>query len=208
MESTDYPGNSHVQKQAAQAPQKDIKQIVDTADVSVVKPSKIKQLKGTFIKSSLKGVALGIVTEVLVPSFRDMLYDSGRNALDRTFGVSKASRVGSTASATMMTQAINYTKGAQATGANTPVLSKQARANHDFSGLNFRERHQAQSILDQMFAVLGKFDAISVADLYAMVGIAPDAADYRFGWVSLSGAGVRHTAGGYTLDLPRTTQLH
>lgn len=209
MADQDYPGNSHVQKKAAETPKKDIKQIVDTADVSVVKPSPVKRFKSTFVKASLKSIAAGILTEVLIPSVTDMMYNSGRNALDRAFYNGRNPRAsGPTATQSVMTQAINYTKGAQAMANSGPAMSKEARARHDFSGLAFRERHQAQSILDQMFAVLGKYDVISVADLYIMVGMTPDAPDNRFGWVSLAGAGVRHTGAGYTLDLPATQQLH
>jgi hypothetical protein len=69
-------------------------------------------------------------------------------------------------------------------------------------------RVEADEVLSQMYDILEKFEAVTVADLLEIIGQSSNNYTYnRYGWTDLMGSGVVRTRGGYLLDLPRPELL-
>lgn len=68
-------------------------------------------------------------------------------------------------------------------------------------------RVEAEETLTQMFDLLEKFDAVTVADLYELSGISSNYMDHKWGWTDLRGSNVTRTRQGYLLDLPQPEPL-
>lgn len=87
-------------------------------------------------------------------------------------------------------------------------MSRRARANFDFDEIILPTRVEADQVLERMFDLLDKYEIVTVADLYDLVGVDSNYTDEKYGWEDLRGADVdRLSRGGYLLDLPRPEPL-
>jgi hypothetical protein len=82
------------------------------------------------------------------------------------------------------------------------AISRQARGRHDFDEIVLDSRTEAEQVIDQLFDVVSRYESATVADLYALVGLAAAHTDYKWGWTDLQGAGVSRIRDGFILDLP------
>ena len=87
-------------------------------------------------------------------------------------------------------------------------MSRRGRANFDFDEIILDKRVEAEEVIDQMFLLLEKYDMVTVADLYDLVGIASNYTDEKWGWTDLRGAGASRVSGGYLLELPRPEPIN
>jgi hypothetical protein len=82
-------------------------------------------------------------------------------------------------------------------------LSRPARMRHAFDEIVINTRPEAEEVLDRMFDLISKYDAVAVSDLYELTGITATHADHKWGWDDLRGSNVgRVRGGGYLLELP------
>lgn len=86
-------------------------------------------------------------------------------------------------------------------------MSSRGRATHDFDEIILPDRGEAQAVIDGMFETLQRYQVVTVADLYALVGISGNFTDNKYGWDDLSGASILRIRGGYLLDLPKAELL-
>jgi hypothetical protein len=87
------------------------------------------------------------------------------------------------------------------------VMSRQARARHNFDEIVLDDRAEAEEVIDRLFDLVSRYESASVADLYELVGLASSHTDHKWGWSDLHGAGVSRIRGGYLLDLPEPEPL-
>lgn len=78
---------------------------------------------------------------------------------------------------------------------------------HVLTEIVLSTRGKAEEVIDALFDIVSKYEHATVADLYNLVGFAPNYMDEKFGWVDLRGAGVKRVRKGYSLDLPTVEML-
>lgn len=215
----EFPSNSHsstekpspVPGPKKHAETKKIEQVTKTTAVRRKKPlgTRFKQL---FIGGDAKSVWGFVTGNVLIPAAKDMIADATTQAVEQmVFGESRSRGRG------------NYRAGftpynRYANSANTPPwrqdrqdpreVSRRARATHDFDEILLDSRGEAEEVIDQMMEILSQYQSVSVADLYALVGISAAYTDGKYGWTDLRGANVSHVRGGaYLLNLPKPHPL-
>ncbi len=175
-----------------------------------------KPLGKRFVESffgDTKGIGAAVVSEILIPAARDMVFEAGKDAMERALFPDargpghRRSRPGVPtnyrAFGGIAAKAVAFKEDPR-----TP-MSRRARATHNFDEIILASRREGESILAQMFEVVERFDVVTVADLYEMVAIEPAYTDRKYGWSGpmLSGAGVDRVKEGYLLDLPRPEPL-
>lgn len=213
-----FPSNAHRPKTVTpeqpktETPEKPRVQRVVEGNVIRRKKSWGKRFVETFFGDT-KGIGSAVVSEILIPAARDMVFEAGKDAMERAlFPDARGSghrrhKVGGQtnyrAFGGIAAKAVAFREDPR------PSLSNRARATHNFDEIVLGSRREGESILAQMFEVIERFDAVTVADLYEMVGIKPDYPDRKYGWTaaSLAGAGVDRVKEGYLLDLPRPEDL-
>jgi hypothetical protein len=81
----------------------------------------------------------------------------------------------------------------------------QAGQRFDYDDIAFDSRGDAMFVLDQMNHVLGRYNYVTVADMYEIARLpAPPYTANKFGWTNLRDAQVVLGAGGkYLIKLPR-----
>jgi hypothetical protein len=68
-------------------------------------------------------------------------------------------------------------------------------------------KEEAELVLQNLRNVLDKYDRVSLADLYDLVGLATTHFDNKQGWTSLGVVEVRQIRDGWILDLPVLEEL-
>ena len=197
-----YPGNSHKQKDEEETEKPPRVERVVTGEVIVRPPSMWRRFAGSFKGDDFHSVREYVVFDVVIPAFKNMVADAGKEALERAlFG---ETRPRPKAQAGSMTPYGSLFKKAT----ERPDLSAKARATHDFNDLVLADRATASDVLDKLGQCILEYEQATVADLYDIVGISKSFQDEKWGWTDIRGASIsRVRDGGYLLRLPQTIPL-
>lgn len=206
MDKPDFPSNSDISKRLVD---KDIKRVT-SGDTVRRKKSLRKQFSDTFIAGDMKTAIRYVVFDVLLPAAKDMIVDAGSSGIEKLiFGDSR--RRGSTLPQAGPTGYVSYNRFSSTMGSRIPaaqrVLSRQARARHDFDEIVLQSRTEAEEVIDRLFDLVSRYDSATVADLYELVGLSSTHIDNKWGWTDVRGAGVSRVREGYLLDLPEPHPL-
>lgn len=209
----EFPNNS--QRAGESVPpevDKKIEKIIE-GEATVRKPSRRSRLRQSFIAGDASSVSEHVFWNLLIPAAKDALSDMGSTFIDMMIYGEKRNRPGpgQPVSGPGSTSRINY--GGISTGSrlvlgpaqNNPVVEHHRRFNPN--EIIVPTRAEAEGIITKMFEVLEKYHAVSVADLYAMIGVTPDYPDYKFGWSNLDSADVKRVRDGVLLVLPPPQDL-
>lgn len=204
------PGNSNRDREAKkEAPEK--KEIRQVTTGRIRKKGLGAKFKETFGGEDARTVGANLLFEVAIPALQNLIVDMVQQGVERKiFGDSSPNR---TRRASESRPRVNYgasyrssrdyrTRGEP----RERSYGARERETHDFDQVIIDGRGEAEDILDQMGNLLEQYDAVTVSDMYRMVGIRGSFVDDSWGWTSLRGASVRHVREGYILDLP--TPIH
>lgn len=160
----------------------------------------------TFVGGNAKEVFDYIVFEIMIPSAKDMLIDSVSNGIERMLKAENRTNrrvVGRSASTTP------YVSYNRISPSSKPPFDRDEprrpipRANFEFDQIILATRAEAQTVLSRMYDVIQRYDVVTVASLYEMVGIPGTHVDEKWGWTDLRPAGITLMSNGYLLDLPQ-----
>lgn len=208
-----FPPNSRKAADARPAPEpKRVEQVTSAEAHRRSKPLG-KKFKETFIGGDAKTTANYVFFEVFLPEAKSVIVDAVSQGFERLiFGESRGPRRPSASSGYSNLGRVNYSRmsnQAQQRGPQQPrQISPRARQQHDFGEIQVASRVEANDVLDRMYDLLGKYEYVTVADLYALTGIASNHVDQKWGWTDLRGtAPRRNRSGDYVLDLPNPEYL-
>jgi hypothetical protein len=195
------PANSHKAREEAKQAKPKTEPIV-TGKVVQRKESPATRVLRNFIADDAGGIWQFVLNEVVIPAARNLIFDTGKAALERAlFGDSRpspASRFG---------QRFNYGGVSRTTTDPRPPLSRQARATNDYKDIVVSSRTDAENVLDSLRGLVVEYGVASVSDLYGFVGMTADFTDEKWGWEDLRSAGIRMVSGGHMLVLPRPVPI-
>lgn len=202
MDTPEFPPNSEVSKRLEEG--KNLKRVTSSEPVRKRKPLR-KQFKETLVAGDFKSAMQYVVLDVLLPAAKDMIVEAGAQGMEKLiFGDSR--RRGSVPPSSGPTGYVQYHRMAGGLGSRLTsaqrVLSRQARARHDFDEILLESRAEAEEVIDQLSEVMSRYGTATVADLYELVGLASAHTDHKWGWTDIRGAGVSRSRDGYLLDLP------
>jgi hypothetical protein len=208
----DYPSNSRKNREAPRASAPDPKNVEKIITGKVLRRKKrLSQRVGqSFLAEDIgdgDGILEFIVTDVLIPAAKHMIYDAFTMGLERSLWGIK-SRIASRSDRPggyMPYNRVRRSPSAAEYGQH--VLSPRTKARHEFDDLILMTRGEAEEVLDQLIELIELYDQATIADLYSLVGQSGEFTDNKWGWYDLSNASVRHVRGGYMLVLPRTQAI-
>lgn len=155
------------------------------------------------------------VVEVLFPSARDMLFDAATQALARAIlGEERAANIKSSTVRTISSRLVgnaprvDYDRFAKK-NPGFGGLSRVARVHHDFEEVILPTHRDALRVIDTMKDMADRYGAVSVGDLYDMIGEESTFADEKYGWTSedMLDARPRQIRGGFLLDMHKPQPL-
>lgn len=201
MDNPEFPPNSEASKREKVGPKK-IDPVVSSGAVRRRKSLR-RQFKETFVAGDARSAITYVLFDVLLPAAKDMVVEAGSQGIERLiFGDSRRRSIHRPPSGP--TGHINYNRHSTPSRLSGPerVISRRARARHNFDEIVLDERHEAEEVIDRLFDLVSRYESASVADLYELVGLTSTHTDNKWGWIDLTGAGVTRVRGGYLLDLP------
>lgn len=219
--TSEFPSNRHKDKQdkeplKAAKPEEKKQKVEKVIQSDVVRRKKPlgKRFTETFVGGDAKGVWAFVALDVLVPAAKDMFADAVSQGVERMIygeAQSRGRRTGRRPGGNEPYISYNRMSGSRRLGPpddrSRDVMSRRARATHDFDEIILATRVEADEVLDRLYDLVGKYESATVADLYDLVGISGSYTDDKWGWVDLRGAGVVRVRNGYLLDLPKPEPL-
>ena len=172
-----------------------------------------RQFKETFIGGSARMAFEYMLTDVVIPAVQDTMLDALQGGLERLIkGESRGPRRSMPSSyANANAPHIAYNRvnvPIQSRSSSRMLSSRRSQTGHDFADLVIPSLVEAEQVIDQMYDILSRYEAVTVADLYAMTGVKSSHIDHKWGWTQLRGAkATRMRNGGFRLDLPEPEPL-
>lgn len=201
------PSNSHkTQREAevkkkAEEPRGPVDKIIE-GKVVTRKPSRLKRVARSFVADDVQNIGDYLLIDVVVPAVKNLIRDLVVGGTDRAlYGRSRPTRngIGGGAPTSFKTRYDKMSDGSEP----RRMLSREARARHDFGEIILDDRAEAIGVIEALIARVDQYGVASVSDLYDFVGVSGSYADRSHGWRDLSTADVRQYRGGWLLDLPQ-----
>lgn len=161
------------------------------------------KFRSTFLGGDARSATEYVIFGVLIPAAKDAIAEAGAQGIERlVFGESRSRK---RTSAPSGYGKIDYTSPSK--GKGRPDISRRARSQHEFDEIVLTSRQEAENVVDRLFDLLDRYNSVSVADLYDLVGVRSTHTDHKWGWTDLRGATVARVRNGYLLDLPESETL-
>ena len=192
----DFPNNSNRFKETSAETNNEEKKIekIVTGNVKTKKKSGLVKFFRGFISDDIKDIKTYLFTDVVVPTIKKSIWDvvdmvlyGGKSSRSRNYGGSRVSYR-------------DYYDEPKRTA--TRVV-----ASYSYEDVILETRGEAEEVLDQLVALIDRYQTVSVADLYDLVGIAKDYTSNKYGWTNLATADVVRVRDGYMLKLPRPVPI-
>jgi hypothetical protein len=207
------PGNTHKDR-AASEPPKTAREPVEkmvTGKVTVKKPNFFKRFGRSMVADDVGNVGDFVVSDVLVPAMRNLIYDIIVKGAGRTiFGSgqmyrgSRTGGVGSAGPVSSLKTAYHRVSNEADPGR---AISSSSAARHDFGDIVLEDRIEAIQVLEYLQARLEMYRSVTVGDFYDALGTTGGFVDRSWGWTNLDTADIRQVRDGYVFDLPRAVNL-
>lgn len=202
-----YAPNSHKYKeqQKAAVPEKRVQKVVKSQVKT--KTNEVRKLADIFISEDISNVKEYIFMDVLVPAIKKAIYDIVTNGIDMFLyggtGKGKSGHSGAKVSYR------NYyeQKSTPSSSGYRGSESNRSQNGFDYDDLEFDDRGDAEMVIEQMQAAIGKYGFVTVLDLYDMVDLPSPHTSQKYGWMDLSSAEVVRSRGKYRLKLPRAVPI-
>jgi hypothetical protein len=206
----DFPSNSQNvtgDKKPKETPKKDIQKVV-TGEV-VQKPKTIgRRLKVIFFGGEFKGAIRYIMSDVMLPAFKNMVVDATSKGVERVvYGeVGPRRRYGSGFEPgrprVQYNSPIDRGYGRRAMLPDQPPYSSPSRRRQEPADLILVSREEAELVLERLTDVIDTYEVASVADLHDLVGLPTSHIDNKWGWTRLTNVEVRQVREGFLIELP------
>ena len=196
----EYPSNAKKQKK--------VKPVIEGGAARIRETPPSKRLLRQFVAEDAKSVSRYILSDVIVPATKNLVYDIASQSVQRIlWGEVKSVSRGITPGRSTYTP---YNKVREITQAKTSWERNLSDRNlYDFGELIVDSRGDAEVILEGLNDILDEYQVVSVADLYELAGMTHkgDYTGNSWGWTNLKGASVEAVREGYLVKLPKPTAI-
>lgn len=198
----DYKPNSHrfkeEQKSTSATERRKVDKVV-SGTAKVRKKSEIRKLADNFISEDIQNIKSYVVTEVLIPTIKNTIWDAFTNSLDMVlFGGTGRNRRNTTAG--RVSYRNYYDQGSERS-------SDRARVGYSVDDIVLDSRGEAEEVLARMDELIDTYKMVRVADLYDLVGVTGNYTDNKYGWTNIRTAEVVRVRDGYKIKLPRALPI-
>ena len=174
------------------------------------KKSGWQKLKASLVSDDNRSVGSYLLLDVIVPNVRDLIFDIITQGASRSLygGESRHAPRGGRSRRNDTSYTSYDRMYREDVRRPNREMSRRGRENHEFDEVEFPSRLDADVVVDALVENIKKYGETTVADLYSLAGITPDAIDSRWGWDDLRQARVHRARNGmYVLDMPPTLEL-
>lgn len=216
---TEYPSNSRTTPPPNGDSREKLEQV--TVNPVIIKKKGLgRRIAAAFTGEDGKTVAEHVLWKVLIPAAKEMVYDAGQEALGRTLGIEirsarrpigsggiNYSGIGSTLASKVSYQRPAFMADPRQPEPRRAPMLQTTRGNVTIDDIVLTTRVEADEVINAMHHLLGRFQQVTFADVFDLVGVTGNYTDENFGWTNLDGARPHRTSDGYRLQLPTPIQL-
>ena len=198
-----YPGNSHKSKDVKKTAPTDEKKIKKRVSkpAKTKKKGELRKIAEEFIVDDVKNIKTYVITDVLIPTIKDTIWDILTNTLDMfLFNGTKDHRKHGKSSPKISYR--DYYDSKNDRGRNYEI-----RDRFDYDDLEFDSRGEADAVLTGMLETIDQYGVVSVADMYDMAHVTAPYTGNRYGWTSLRNAEVVRVRNAYIIKLPKAKPI-
>ena len=198
-----YPGNSHKSKDVKRTAPTDEKKIQKRVSkpAKTKKKGELRKIAEEFIVDDVKNIKTYVITDVLIPTIKDTIWDILTNTLDMfLFNGTKDHRKHGKSSPKISYR--DYYDSKNDRGRNYEI-----RDRFDYDELEFDSRGEADAVLTGMLETIDQYGVVSVADMYDMADVTAPYTGNRYGWTSLRNAEVVRVRNAYIIKLPKAKPI-
>lgn len=198
-----YPGNSHKSKDVKKTAPTDEKKIQKRVSkpAKTKKKGELRKIAEEFIVDDVKNIKTYVITDVLIPTIKDTIWDILTNTLDMfLFNGTKDHRKHGKSSPKISYR--DYYDSKNDRGRNYEI-----RDRFDYDDLEFDSRGEADAVLTGMLETIDQYGVVSVADMYDMADVTAPYTGNRYGWTSLRNAEVVRVRNAYIIKLPKAKPI-
>lgn len=194
-----YKPNSHAFKEsqlqaAAKQEEKKVEKVIG-GTARVRKKSGIRKAMDNFISDDVPNIRTYVIKDVIVPTIKKIISETVDMAL---FGKSRKSNP--------IAGRVSYNRFYEEPRRQAAPV--QTATVYSFNEVIVDNRGEAELVLSQMQDIIETYDAVSVADMYDLVGITGEYTDNRYGWTNISNAEiVRLRDGGCLIQMPKAIPI-
>ena len=198
-----YPGNSHKskdEKSTKPAGEKKIQKRV-SKPAKTKKKGELRKFAEEFIVDDVKNIKTYVLTDVLIPTIKDTIWDILTNTLDMfLFNGSKEHRRRGKSAPKISYRDYYDSK-------NDRGRKYEVRDRFDYDDLEFDSRGEAEKVLSVMDEIMDEYDLVRVSDLYDLAGLSCPYVWNDYGWTNIRNAEVVRVRDGYVIKMPRATNI-
>lgn len=185
---------------------KDDKHIEAVAQGTKVSKSKSKarRIAEIFVGGDLKETAVHVRDDVAVPALKNFLYDSLSEGLQRIlWGETRNDRRRNSTHRDY----VGYSRRAREPRPTQQTTTRYSRVAQGFDDIVLATRTEAESVLSRMYDLIERYNMVTVAEFYSLVGISAEFTDENWGWRDLRSANIQHIRDGFRINLPKPEEL-
>ena len=193
-----YQSNSHKSKELANEQPVEEKKKVEKVVVGQVKVKKKGGLGKVFrniVSEDAKDVKTYLISDIVIPTIKKTITDTVDMIL---YGGSRKNR-----SVTSRVSYRSFYDEPRSRDVREPVTT----VGYNYDDIIIPTRGEAEEVLSGMNDILDRYQIVSVADLYDLVGLTGNYTDNKYGWTNLRDADVQRVRDGYMLKLPRALPI-
>lgn len=186
--------------------QKDDKHVEAVAQGKKVSKSKSKarRIAEIFVGGDLKETAEHVRDDVAIPALKNFLYDSLSEGLQRIlWGETRNDRRRNSTHRDY----VGYSRRARESRPTQQTNSRSCRVDRGFDDIVLATRTEAESVLSRMYDLIERYNMVTVAEFYSLVGISAEFTDENWGWRDLRSANIQHIRDGFRINLPKPEEL-
>lgn len=166
--------------------------------------SLLKKITDIIFNGDLKEVTTFIKDDVLIPAFKETIFEVASKGLDMMLFGGSSRSVSKHSNQTY----ISYNNYSKRSGPETRHRSvRRVEEKSDDEELIFRERGPAELVLEKLYAIFEEYHIVTKADLNDILNRSGNFTDNNWGLTDMSGACVERVRGGYLLKLPKWKHL-
>lgn len=209
----DYASNSHKARDERSKPEKPEIVKVVTGEVVEKPKSTWRKFKDIFLGGDMKTSARFVVADVILPDLRNLLWDSISRGSERIiFGEGRRARRSTDyrPSRTVYNATPLWQEPSREIVARPrrPMLPDQPPGGfrperYDRNEIILASRSDAENVVEELLDTIQKYQVVTLADLYDMLGRPSAHTDNRWGWTYLNNVEIRQISSGYLIDLPQ-----
>lgn len=205
----DYAGNSNKGKAQADPPieEKKIEKVV-TGKVVMKKKGLGYKFKSIFFGGDAKSTAAFLAADVLLPAARDIVFQAATEGTrSMVYGQGRGRTVKPEMRSNIQYNNVTKLRPDSIHLPGQPPRTVQRLNRREANDILITDRSEAERVLELMIDIVDKYNVVSLADLYEMLGQPAAHVDRKWGWTNLAHSSVRQVREGYLLELPSMEEI-